>query len=331
MVPLPRNKKQAHRLNSMPQMWPSGLILTMTLTLNFQCQIWNLLYLSQKMVRLPRNEKQTYRLISRPQMWPPGLTLAMTLTIKFQGQIWNFPYLGQKLSHCHKTKSKQIDWTPGLKSDHQLAMTLTMNFQGQIWIFLYINQSGPIATKRKANISIELQASNVTNGFDLGHDLDIWIFKVKCDLDLLVTKVRCKDLPDSDRVTSDVGVPSTYLVHKQRTLFVTMRRCESMCGNNNKTGRISSTHSDILYRDLEKVYVKVVNINSTFRERQNIWLVAICETQRNICEAPAYCNVASKDMKLASLVYIVTERCYDWFGDSFLMSSMVRYVYILLQ
>ena len=29
--------------------------------------------------------------------------------------------------------------------------------------------------------------------------------------DLLVTKMRCKDLPDSDRVTSDVGVPLTRL------------------------------------------------------------------------------------------------------------------------
>ena len=74
------------------------------------------------------------------------------------------------------------------------------------WIFKvkyaisYIStKSGPIVTKQKANISIELQASTVTNGFDLGHDLDIWIFKVKCDLDHLVTKVRCKDLPDSDR------------------------------------------------------------------------------------------------------------------------------------
>ena len=45
-------------------------------------------------------------------------------------------------------------------------------------------KSGLIATKGKANISIELQASNVTNGFDLGHDLDLWIFKVRCDLDL---------------------------------------------------------------------------------------------------------------------------------------------------
>ena len=45
-------------------------------------------------------------------------------------------------------------------------------------------KNGPIATKQKANIPIELQASNVTNGFDLDHDLDLWILKVKCDLDL---------------------------------------------------------------------------------------------------------------------------------------------------
>ena len=30
-----------------------------------------------------------------------------------------------------------------------------------------------IATKRKANISIDLKASIVTIGFDLGHDLDL--------------------------------------------------------------------------------------------------------------------------------------------------------------
>ena len=34
----------------------------------------------------------------------------------------------------------------------------------------------------------------MTNGFNL----DIWILKVICDLDHLVTKVRCKDLRDSD-------------------------------------------------------------------------------------------------------------------------------------
>ena len=114
-----------------------------------------------KMVRLPRNEKQTYGLISRPQMWPPGLTLAMTLTLKFQGQIWNFPYLGQKWSHCHKTKSKHIDWTPGLKCDHQMwpwPWPWPWIFKVKYGICYISTKSSPIATKRKANISIELQA-----------------------------------------------------------------------------------------------------------------------------------------------------------------------------
>ena len=51
----------------------------------------------------------------------------------------------------------------------------------------------------------------MTNGFDLGHDLD----NVKCDLEHLMTKVRCKDLPDSDG--GDFGcrraVDSSSLTH----------------------------------------------------------------------------------------------------------------------
>ena len=249
------------------------------------------------MVRLPRNEKHTYRLISRPQMWPSGLTLAMTLTLDFQGQIWNWLYLCEKWSDCHETKSKHIDWTLGLKCDHQIwpwpwpwpwifkvkyrigyisarngaiakkrkayisvdlktsnvtirfdlghdldlgfsrsnmelaislwkmvrlprnekqthDWTLGLKCDHQIWpwpwpwpwIFkvkyeiCYIStKSGPIATKWKANISTWTLGLKYDNGFDLGHDLDIWIFKVICDLDHLVTKVKCKDLPDSDR------------------------------------------------------------------------------------------------------------------------------------
>ena len=81
---LPRNKKQTYRLNSRAQMWPSGLTLAMTLTLSFQGQIWNFLYLTQpKGVQLSQKEKQTYRLNSRPQMWPMGLILTITLTFEF--------------------------------------------------------------------------------------------------------------------------------------------------------------------------------------------------------------------------------------------------------
>ena len=139
------------------------------------------------MVRLPRNEKQTYRLNSRAQMWPSGLTLAMTLTLNFQGQIWNLLYLSQKWSDCHGTKSKHIDWTLGLKCDHRVwpwPWPWPWIFKVKYGISYISAKSGPIATKQKANISIELQASNVTNGFDLDHNFDLWNLKVKHDLDL---------------------------------------------------------------------------------------------------------------------------------------------------
>ena len=139
-------------------------ISTVTLTFNFQGQIFNLLYLSQKwsdfhkqkanisielkwdhwvwpwpwcwpwifnvkygialsqskIVQLPQNEKQTYRLNFRPQMEPSGLTWAIILTLSFQAQRGNLLYLYQKWSYCHETKNKYIDWTLGLKWDHQV-------------------------------------------------------------------------------------------------------------------------------------------------------------------------------------------------------------------
>ena len=96
-----------------------------------------------KMVWLSRNEKQTCRLNSRPQMWTSDLTLAMTLTLNFQGQIWNLLYLNQKWSDCHKTKSKHIDLTPGLKCDQWVwpwPWPWHMNFQGQMWSWPFGDQ-----------------------------------------------------------------------------------------------------------------------------------------------------------------------------------------------
>ena len=109
-----------------------------------------------------------------------------TLTLNFQGQIWSLLYLSQKWCDCHETKSKYLDWTLSLKCDQQ-ARPWPWTWP---WIFkvkyeiCYISKIGPIATKRKTNMSIELQNSNETNGFYLGHDLDLWIFKVKCEFDL---------------------------------------------------------------------------------------------------------------------------------------------------
>ena len=111
----------------------------------------------------------------------------MTLTYIFQGQIWNLLYLSQKWSDCHEMKSKHIHWTLGFKCENRLwpwpwPWPWILNVKYRI---CYISdQNGPIAMKQKANISIEFQASNVTNVFDLEHYLDLWIFNVTCDIDL---------------------------------------------------------------------------------------------------------------------------------------------------
>ena len=42
-------QKEKYQLNTRPQMWPIGLTLAITLTLKFQGQIWNLLYLLTKL------------------------------------------------------------------------------------------------------------------------------------------------------------------------------------------------------------------------------------------------------------------------------------------
>ena len=84
-------------------------------------------------------------------------------------------------------KSKHINSSLGLKCDHRLwpwPWPWPRYFKVKYGICHISAKNGLIATKRKANISIELQASKVTNGFDLDHNLDLWILKVKHDLDL---------------------------------------------------------------------------------------------------------------------------------------------------
>ena len=161
----------------------------------------------------------------------------MTLTFNFQGQIWNLLYLSQKWSDCHAMKSRHVDRTLGLKRDHRVwpwPWHWPWIFKVKHEICFISAKNGPIATKRKANISIELWASNVTIGFDLGHDLNlelprsnidfavsqpkmVWLPRYKkqiyrlnfrsqmrpSGLTLASTKsgpkVRCKDILDSDR------------------------------------------------------------------------------------------------------------------------------------
>ena len=89
----------------------------------------------------------------------------VTLTLNFQSQIWNWLYVCQKWSDCHETKSKHIDWTLGLKWDHQMwpwPRPWPWIFKVKYEICYISTKSCSIATKRKVNISV-------------------WILGLKCD------------------------------------------------------------------------------------------------------------------------------------------------------
>ena len=155
-----------------------------------------------KMVRLPRNEKQIHQLNYRPQMWPSVLTLAMTLTLNFQGQIWNSLYLSQQWSDCHETKSKHIDWSQDLKCDHRVwpwTWPWPWIFKVKYGIDYISAKNGPIATKRKANTSIELLASNVTIRFDLGCDLDLEFSR--WNMNFYISQPKLARLPRNEKQT----------------------------------------------------------------------------------------------------------------------------------
>ena len=167
------------------------------------------------MVRLPRNEKHTYRLISRPQMWPSGLTLVMTLTLNFQGQISNWLYLCQKWSDCQETKSEHIDWTLGLKCSHQIwpwPWPWPWIFKVKYEICYISTKSGPIATRRKANISIWTLGLKFDNGFDLAMILMFEFSRSYVILTIWWPRSGVRIYQIVTGVTSVVGVPSTHLV-----------------------------------------------------------------------------------------------------------------------
>ena len=60
-------------------------------------------------------------------------------------------------------------------------------------------KNGPIATKRKANIAIELWGSNVTSGFDLGHDLDLEFSR--SNIEFAISQPKMVRLPRNEKQT----------------------------------------------------------------------------------------------------------------------------------
>ena len=107
-----------------------------------------------------------------------------------------------KLSDCHKTKSKHVDWTLGLKCDHQIWPWPWP------WAWIFKVKYGICYMSTKKGSSCHETKSNHIN-WTPGLKCDQWvwpwpwcwhwIFKVKRDLDHFVTKLSFKDLPDRDQ------------------------------------------------------------------------------------------------------------------------------------
>ena len=117
----------------------------------------------------------------------------MTLTLNFQGQIGNLLYLSQNWFGCHETKNKHIDWTPGLKHDQWVWPWLwpwSLNFQGHMW-------PGPSTTHMALTMDFHGQILKKLY-LRMGGAIDIEQRGGSRSF-MTMTKVTCKDLPDSDR------------------------------------------------------------------------------------------------------------------------------------
>ena len=157
------------------------------MTLIFQGQIWNLLYLSKKW-------SDCHETKSKHIDWFLGL--------KCDHRVWNLLYLSQKWSDCHETKSKHIDWTIGLKCDHRVwpwPWPWPWIFKVKKRICYISAKNGPIATKRKANILIELLGSSVTIGFDFSHDLDLEFSR--SNIEFAISQPKMVRLPRNEKQT----------------------------------------------------------------------------------------------------------------------------------
>ena len=145
------------------------------LTLNFQGQIWNFAVSRPKMVRLPRNKSKhidwTLSLKRDHRIWPWPWPWPCIFKVKY-----GIHYISAKNGPIAiKQTKKHIDWTLSLKCDHWIwpwPWPWPWIFKVKYGICYILSKNGPITTKQKANISIELYASNVTIGFDPCRDLE---------------------------------------------------------------------------------------------------------------------------------------------------------------
>ena len=114
----------------------------MTLTLNFQGQIWNLLYLGQKWSDSHETKSKhiDWTLVSNVTI---GFDLGHDLDLEFSGSNMKFTISWPTMVRLPRNKKQtyRLNSMPQMwPSDLTLAMTLTLKFQGQIWNLIHMGQ-----------------------------------------------------------------------------------------------------------------------------------------------------------------------------------------------
>ena len=126
-------------------MWPSGLTLAMTLTLNFQGQIWNLLYLSQK--------------------WSDCHGIKSKHIVELQGTVTIRFDFGHELDLGFSRSNMEflISQSKVVRLPRNEKQTYRLNSRPQMW---------PMGLTLTIILTFEIWRSNVTLTFDHTHDLD---------------------------------------------------------------------------------------------------------------------------------------------------------------
>ena len=156
----------------------------MTLTLNFQGQIWNSLCLSQKW-------SDCHETKSKHIDWILG--------IKYDYQVWPWPWpwpwhLSQKLSSCREMKNELIDWRVGFHCSHLIWpwSWLDLGFSRSNFKKLYL---------RNGNADLHCRSF-------MNRTMTFWWPRWSVRIYQIVTGV-----------TSDVSVLPTHLVCFKKLLF----------------------------------------------------------------------------------------------------------------
>ena len=170
----PRNKNQTHRMNTIPQIWPSGFTLAMALTFNFKGQLSNKLNLMKKRSNCheTKNKCNGWTLdfkITHP-LWPWSWTWSWIFKVKG----WNCCISGMAgpINLKRKESESIVSW----------AHNVTLNFDRTHGLgHGFARSNFEIAVSQEWEGRLTLNKSGVSRSL------------------MTVTKVRCKDLSENER------------------------------------------------------------------------------------------------------------------------------------